>query len=377
MFSKIDACLTERVAAHTERRLRVWTESADCLNLANNDYLELAQHPQVVSAAQDALDRYGASASASPLITGYTPAHALLEATLKDWFGIPHALIWNSGYAANHALLSQLPSRGDLILADKLIHHSMISGILASGARLIRYAHNDLRHLTDLLEREAPKHSETFVVTESVFSMDGDSPDLRALAALKERKKFIWLVDEAHALGWYGEQGNGLAAAADILPAIDILLGTLGKSLGSQGAFTLCHDERIHRYLLQNAGEFIYSTYLAPAAAAAAEAAIGLLRPLTAQRSQAQGVSRKFRNALTQQGWQTQDGDSPVIPIVLGDTATTLAYADQLEAQGIRVGAIRPPTVPVGSSRLRLSLKLDFNPTRQQKVMNALARDKF
>lgn len=370
--ARIDDELALRASQGMERSLRVFFDEETQLNLANNDYLELAKNPEVIRAGQKALERWGGSASASPLVTGYGEAHEALLNKLFGWYRIPFGMLWNTGYAANHAVLSQLPSRGDLVLADRLIHNSMIQGILASGARLIRYDHCDMKHLSDLLNQHAQRFEQVFVVTESVFSMDGDYPDLRGIAELKDKHDFFWVLDEAHAIGWFGDRGCGVAEAAGVMGEVDALIGTLGKGLGSMGAFALFRQERYVRYLIQTAGEFIYSTYLSPVCAAMADKAIDLVSRMQKQRKVAHRQSMQFRKSLLELGLNVPVGDSPVVPVLLNEPAATLSVARQLEEWGVRVGAIRPPTVPVGGSRLRLSLKLNFNEERQKRILDAL-----
>lgn len=367
--------LEQRREQKLERVLRA--RSADetdlILNLADNDYLRLSQHPEVVAAAREACRVWGTSASASPLITGFTTLHEELETVLKKWHGFDSGLIWNSGYSANQAVLSQLPSRGDLILADRLIHNSMVSGILRSGAQLMRYQHCDLSHLESLLKKYEKSGRQIFVVTESVFSMDGDYPDLAALAELKERYNFFWIVDEAHAIGWYGECGSGLVEHFNCAKQVDVLVGTLGKGLGSMGAYTLFHDETLRQYLINFAGEFIYSTYLAPSAVAAAMKAVELCqseeneRPLWRQRAS------HFRESLAKSGWSVSQGGSPIVPIILGTTEEAIELSASLLSMGTRVCAIRPPTVPADTSRLRLSLHSSLSDSDYQKIVQQLS----
>lgn len=328
-------------------------------DLASNDYLRLSRHPLVIAAAVAATRKWGASASASPLISGYTEAHRTLEERLCAWAGFPHALVWNTGYAANQAVLSTLPQRGDIVLADRLIHNSMITGLVRSGARLQRYRHCDTDHLEALLAQFAGAGRCVFVVTESVFSMDGDAPDMQRLAQLKDRYGFFLIVDEAHALGWYGARGSGLLEHTATATAADIVVGTLGKGLGSMGAFTLLRSERLRSYLINFAGEFIYSTYLPPSCAAAATAAIDIIEAQgITERQRLHALSRSARAALP----KAPQGDSPIIPLPIGSAEATLRAAAQLRAAGWAVGAVRPPTVPEGGGRLRLSLHAGLCP---------------
>ena len=234
--------LSERATGGLLRKLEARPANSRWLNLADNDYLGLSRDPAVMSAAAAAAVKWGASAGASPLVTGYTELHAELERALAAWHGYQHGLVWNSGFAANSAALAMLPQRGDVVLADRLIHASMVAGIVRSGARLRRFPHNDLHALSAMLEEECKREGAVFVVTESVFSMDGDGPDLAALAQLREEFEFFWVLDEAHATGWFGETGAGALEAQGCLGEPDLLVSTLGKSLGSQGAYTLFRD---------------------------------------------------------------------------------------------------------------------------------------
>lgn len=349
--------LFEREDAGINRSLRVFNRSEGVLDLSNNDYFGLSEDPEIVKTAQEALRLFGCSASASPLITGFGPAHEQLLYALEDWHGYDHGMIWNSGYAANQAILGSLPRKGDIVLADRLIHKSMISGILKSGARLVRYRHCDTEHLEELLEKHDASGRIVFVVTESVFSMDGDYPDLAEIAKLKERYGFFWIVDEAHALGWYGERGSGLVELFGVERSVDILVGTLGKALGSMGAYSLFLDQDVKSYLINFADEFIYSTYLPPSAASAARQAVSRLVALTKERETFAANSLRFRKRLAEEGLQVYLNDSPIVSLLLGEPECALRAARRLEGQGIAVAAIRPPTVPEGSSRLRLSLK--------------------
>ena len=347
--------LADRAARGLLRATRARSTQDARINLADNDYLGLARDPRVVAAATEALRQWGASSSASPLVTGYTALHAELEAALADWQGYPHALVMNSGYAANGAVLGRLPRPGDLVLADRLVHASMVEGILRSGARLARFAHNDLDDLEVRLAEAGDR--EVFVVTESVYSMDGDGPDLARLAALRDRHRFTWVLDEAHATGWHGASGSGRQEEQGVRGAADIVVGTLGKALGSQGAYVLCRDREVREALVNLAGEFIYSTHLAPSAAAAALAALQVARTLAPERPGLHRLSQEWRAGLQEAGFAVPDGHSPIVPIVLGEPDLTVRAAAALDAAGFLVSAIRPPTVPDGTSRLRVSLR--------------------
>ncbi|MBK1859506.1 aminotransferase class I/II-fold pyridoxal phosphate-dependent enzyme [Cerasicoccus arenae] len=367
-WGRIEDAINERDASSLRRKLTPRLAESVSIDLSNNDYLRLSRHPEVIAAGQEALALWGGSSSASPLVSGYTAAHAALEEQLAHWAGFSYGLVWNAGYSANQAVLGRLPKRGDLVLADRLIHQSMIDGILRSGVRLQRYRHLDIEHLEHLLAGERDADCNVFVVTESVFSVDGDYPDLKAIAALKDRYDFIWILDEAHAIGWYGEQGSGLAEAMQVAPQVDIMVGTLGKGLGSMGAFTLFHQASLRDYLINFSGEFIYSTYLAPVCAVAASKAVELTTLMSSQRAYWQARSRNFRRQIS--GAPT--GDSPIVPILIGDAARTLSIAQLLSEYGFLVGAIRPPTVPTSSSRLRISLNIEISEADEGRLVSLL-----
>jgi 8-amino-7-oxononanoate synthase len=364
--------LEERARRGLRRTLKVSTPQDGELNFADNDYLDLARDSAVAAAVSRAVFTHGASASSSPLVNGWRAPHAELCAALCDWHAFPHGLLWSSGYAANAAILSSLPRSGDLVLADRLIHNSMIEGLTRSGARLRRYAHLRL----DQLETElaAAGARTVFVVTESVFSMDGDYPDLKRIAELKRRFGFFWILDEAHALGWYGENGAGLAAAAGVAGSVDVLVGTFGKALGSGGAYSLFRDEAVRDHIVNHAGEFIYSTGLSLPSVAAAGAALGRVRELAAEQPAWHAASRRFRDRLRAEGWDSPLGESPVVPVNLGAPDDALSMAETLRAAGILVAAIRPPSVPMGTSRLRFSLKRTLSEADAGRVLAAMRK---
>lgn len=328
------------------------------LNLASNDYLCLSRHPKVIKAAQEALSEFGSSASGSPVVAGYQPLHYILEETLKTWMHFPECMLWSSGFSANHNILSTLPKAGDIVLADRLMHVSALNGILESKARLIRYKHCDIDHLESYLKEHSSSGRLIFVLTESLYSMDSDYPDLKAIATLKEKYPFVWILDEAHAVGWYGPQGQGLAAHFRVENAVDILVATLGKALASQGAFVLLRDPKLKTFLINHSKDFIYTTYPSPANTAAATQAIKII----------QSESSLYQKQYHQEAYQLRlklkthfpaiaINESPILPLIIGERQKTLQLAENFRKHaGILVGAIRPPSVPEGTSRLRISL---------------------
>jgi len=369
---RMEKLLAQREADGLLRTLKVRSATDVRVNLADNDYLNLSHDSEVAAAAIAALNKWGASSSASPLVTGYTDLHQDLEKTLAQWHGYAHGLILNTGFSANTAVLGGLPQKGDIVLADKLIHASMLEGILSSGATLRRFPHNDLDVLESMLEESKETDVPLFVVTESVYSMDGDCPDLLRISKLKQRYNFCWVLDEAHATGWHGQTGSGMQEEQGVRAAADIVVGTLGKALGSQGAYVLCHDVLIKNMIINFAAEFIYSTYLSPASASAGLAAITRTKNLVSERAQLQQLSRDWRKALREAGFTAPDCHSPIIPLIIGDIKKTQLYAEALRSAGFIVSVIRPPTVPVNSARIRISLRRGLNSGHLEKFISIL-----
>ncbi len=338
------------------------------LNLCSNDYFQLRHDPRVIAGAKEACEKYGTGSGASPLLSGFLPCHQSLLDRLRDWKNKSYGLLFNAGFLANQAVLKHLPGKNDLVLADKLIHHSMVQALTQGPARFKRYPHLDLEHLQKLLETHSKDYETIFVVTESVFSMDGDYPDLKKLVALKKHIPFILILDEAHATGVFGETGAGLAEQMQVQDQVDILIGTLGKSLASMGAYVLSDSSIIIDFLVNRAGEFIYSTFLSPAQAGAAEVALKVLQSAQEERKYLQEISKHFRETLKIK----QEAHSPIIPLWIGDPGKTLELRNHLLRQGILVGAIRPPTVPQNSSRLRISLHTGVTPQSLQELLEIL-----
>lgn len=362
LYERIDSFLRKRREDGTFRQLRTSESSDETLDLSNNDYLCLAKHPLVCQAACRAIEEDGCSSSASPLLTGYRSSHAALVETICAWFGSSRnqVMLWNTGYSANQSIFNILPQKKDIVLADKMIHQSMIAGILSSGARLIRYPHLDIPQLESLLARYSENRN-VFVATESVFGMDGDYPDLRKISQLRKKFGFFWILDEAHALGWYGQKGTGLAEEQGVLDTVDLFLGTMGKALGSSGAFTIFKNPQLKDYMVNVAGHFIYSTFLPPSAALAAKQAIELLVGWESERKQWQNQSNCMRATLNRLGHFCGPGDSPVIPMFFNSLDDLDLAKRKLGDSRISVSAIRHPTVPVHSPRIRISMRRDMN----------------
>ncbi len=331
-------------------------------DLASNDYLGLAQHPRLIKAASEAMEGQGVGAGGSRLVTGSRPIHRELEDALARWLGWHRVLLFPSGFQANIAAVSALADRRSVVLADRLIHHSLLVGVQASGARLKRFAHNDLSDLGRKLSqvRAARPSQQLLVLTESLFSMEGTSPDLAGLLALCRIHQARLLVDEAHALGVLGPDGRGLTATltdgADSADSgVTMISGTFGKAFGSGGAFLAC-DQTLGDQLLQRSGAFRYTTALAPPLAAAAQEALSMIQEQPQWGQTLIEDAERWRDQIASTGWKRPGGRGPILPLLVGEDQATLDLQQQLERAGVLSIAIRPPTVPEGLSRLRLVL---------------------
>lgn len=336
------------IEQYSGRVLRVAGNSY--LNFSGNDYLGLATEPEVIQAYAEGAAAFGAGSSGSPLVTGQHQVHQQLSDTLCDWLGFEQVLLFSSGFAANQTMLQTLAQKGDTLLMDKLSHASLIDGALHSGAQLKRFAHNDISALhASLIDVSQP-----LVVTEGVFSMDGDSPDLTAVLSLCRQYQAPLLLDDAHGLGVCGPEGRGTAAAQGILSSdLFCTMANFGKALGVGGAF-VGGSKTVIDYLAQLGRHYIYSTALSPALCAAVTKSIALCRSQSWRRDKLQSNIARFR-ALA--------ADLPLLAsqtaiqgLVLGDSARALNMSAQLKQAGIWLSAIRPPTVPKGSARLRITL---------------------
>ena len=345
------------------------SRSAPLLDLASNDYLGLSRHPEVVSAAQAAAASQGLGAGASRLVSGSRPVHGELEAALAAWLGREQVLLFPSGFQANLAAVGALADRHSLVLADRLIHHSLLTGVRASGARLQRFAHNDLAQLDSQLQaarRRAPGQR-LLVLSESLFSMQGTSVDVAVLTALCAEHGAALLLDEAHALGVLGPGGRGLGHNQ---PEIALISGTFGKAFGGGGAF-LAGDALVGDWLLQSSGAFRYTTALAPPLAAGALAALALIQAEPRGEALLQRAAR-WRACLEAAGWPRPPGSGPILPLLVGDDHRALKLQQRLEAVGLFSVAIRPPTVPEGTARLRLVLRHDLPAGTLERLLTAL-----
>lgn len=332
--------------------LHIVLDGVPVLNLASNDYLGLAGDRRLARAAASALEEGGVGAGSSRLICGNHRAHAALEAAVADWMRCSGARLFGSGYAANTGLLSTLARSGDAIFSDELNHASIIDGCRLSRAEVIVYPHRDLAALEAGLARVARRHRRRLVVSESLFSMDGDLADVEGLAALCARYDAAFVLDEAHAIGVLGPEGRGLAAALGVTP--DVVIGTFGKALGTSGAFAAT-TRAVADLLWNRARSLVFSTGTPPAIASATLAAIEIVRGAEGEtRRRAVGAhARRLRALLPDAGGEE---GSPIAPVVVGDERRAMALTARLLEERVFVQGIRPPTVPPGTARLRIGL---------------------
>jgi 8-amino-7-oxononanoate synthase len=329
----------------------------DFLNFSSNDYLAYAGDPRLGRAAARAALRYGTGAGASPLVSGYLVPLRALERDLAAWEGTEAALVFPGGYVANLGVVAALAGPLDVIFSDAANHASLIDGSRLSKARVLVYRHNDPAHLAELLAAAGPSARRRLIVTDTVFSMEGDLADLPRLDELARRHDTLLVIDEAHATGVLGETGRGLT---DSLPALGrgdhlVKVGTLSKALGSQGGF-VCGSARLIAFLVNHARPYVFSTALAPPLAAAARRAVFLVGQEPQRRRHLLALADLLRAGLRQRGFDTGRSCCHIVPVLLGEAQAALALSGRLEERGLLVPAIRPPSVPEGTSRLRISL---------------------
>lgn len=349
---------------------RVRLEGRVLLNLSSNDYLGLAQDPRLINAAQAAAARWGTGAGASRLVVGHLALHEAVEARLAAFKGTQAAVIFSTGYMANLGVISALVGPGDAVFGDKLNHASIYDGIKLSGAQLVRFPHRDINRLEDLLQK-SQGHRRRLIITDSVFSVDGDLAPLAELVALKERFGAALMIDEAHATGVLGARGAGLAEALGLTDRVEIHMGTFSKALGSLGGY-VAGDQRLIDYLHNRARSFIYSTALAPPVLGAIEAALEIVVREPQRRAYLLEESEKFRRGLMSAGLDTLGSETQIVPVLVGDNARTLEFAALLRQQGLMAVALRPPTVPPGRARVRFSLAAAHAPEDLRRALDTI-----
>ncbi|WP_054903054.1 MULTISPECIES: 8-amino-7-oxononanoate synthase [unclassified Pseudomonas] len=379
MAFDLAARLAERRAADLYRQRpllespqgpEVVVDGQPLLAFCSNDYLGLANHPEVVAAWQAGAERWGVGGGASHLVIGHSTPHHQVEEALAELTGRPRALLFSTGYMANLGAITALVGQGDTVLQDRLNHASLLDGGLLSGARFSRYLHNDAASLASRLEKAS---GNTLVVTDGVFSMDGDLADLPALAKVARARGAWLMVDDAHGLGTLGAQGGGIVEHFGLgIDDVPVLIGTLGKACGTAGAF-VAGSEALIEALVQFARPYIYTTSQPPALACATLKSLELLRRETWRREHLAALIRQFRQGAEQIGLHLMDSPTPIQPIVIGDSAQALRLSRMLRERGMLVTAIRPPTVPAGSARLRVTLSAAHSEAQVQLLLNALA----
>ena len=341
------------------------------INFCSNDYLGLANHPAVVQAFKNAADTYGVGSGAAHLICGHSHAHHALEEELAAFTGRDRALLFSTGYMANIGVINALVGRGDTVLEDRLNHASLLDGGLSSGAKFKRYAHADSAHLAELLTEAS---GNKLVVTDGVFSMDGDAAPLPELAAVAKQHDAWLMVDDAHGLGVLGANGGGLLAQAKLgQDDVQVLMGTLGKGFGTFGAF-VAGSEVLIETLIQSARTYIYTTALPPAVAEATRASLRIIQSEPWRREKLLALIQQFRTGAEQLGLSLMPSASPIQPILIGDSQRAVEISQALLAAGFLVSAIRPPTVAQGTARLRVTLSAEHEPQHVNSLLDALEK---
>lgn len=350
---------------------RVLIDGRPALLLCSNNYLGLADHPRVRQAAADAAMRWGVGAGASRLVSGTMTIHRRLEERLAAFEQTEGCVLFGSGYLANLGVIGAFAGPGDAIFSDELNHASIVDGCKASRARVVVYRHLDHEHLRRCLARHRGE-GRRLIVTDSVFSMDGDVAPLEQIVELAREHDATLVVDEAHATGALGPEGRGAVAQAGLEGEVDVIVGTLGKALGSYGAYA-CGDARTIRYLVNAARPLIFSTAPAPPAVAGALAALELLEQRPYRVARLHGAARTLRGALAAEGFRVKESDMHIVPLLVGDEQNAVRLSQAALERGVFAQAIRPPTVPTGTSRLRLAAMASHTGSELQRAARILA----
>jgi 8-amino-7-oxononanoate synthase len=379
-MSEIEERLAELERLGLQRRLRIVSgaqgprvllDGKPVLLLCSNNYLGLADHPKVREAAAEAAMHWGVGAGASRLVSGTMTIHRRLEQRLAEFEGSEACVLFGSGYLANLSVIGALAGAGDTIFSDELNHASIIDGCRASRAKVVVYRHLDSEHLERCLHSDSGD-GRRLIVTDSVFSMDGDVAPLAEIAQLARAYGARVAVDEAHATGALGAGGRGAVAEAGVQDEIDVLIGTLGKSLGSYGAY-VCASKEMVRYLLNTARSLIFSTAPAPPSVAGALAALELLEERPEEVARLHAAARTLRGALASEGFRVPESDMHIVPLVVGDNDDAMRLCQAALERGVFAQAIRPPTVAIGTSRLRLAVMASHTTGELLQAAKALA----
>ena len=381
--------LAARETAHQLRKRRILTplsatrvlcDGRELINFASNNYLGLTHHPRIFAAGRSALEQAGSGSGAAGLITGHSTFHDSAERALANWKGTQSAILMPSGYQANLAAVQTLAAIGEKVggvrfLIDKLANASLIDAARATGAEMRIFPHNHLAKLDRLLGGSSPNQMQV-VLTESIFSMDGDAADLAGLAELRRRFGFVLLLDEAHGSGVYGEGGAGYAAEMGLGDAVDVSVVTLSKALGCAGG-AICASANFCSAVLNYGRAFIYSTSVSPVTAATAAEAVRVMADEPELRERVRLLARWVRSELPLMGYENMPaGDSPIIPVIVGSEEAALAESARLLEAGLLVPAVRPPTVPRGASRLRVTVSAAHSDDEVRRLLEELRRGK-
>ncbi|MDO8536339.1 MAG: 8-amino-7-oxononanoate synthase [Candidatus Omnitrophota bacterium] len=364
-----EGLLRKLTPASVRKGGNIYFGDKEYVDLSSNDYLGLASHPKLIAAGKIALDEYGSGSGASRLLSGDLSIHHELEAAIANFKNKEASLVFNSGYQANVGMFNSICGKDDCVFSDKLNHASIVDGLQLCRAKTFRFRHNDICGLEEILKRERSKFKKAIIVTETIFSMDGDIAPLEALVDLKERYECWMVVDEAHATGIYGNSGSGMVEEKGLSDRIDIIMGTFGKALGSFGAYVAASKDVVE-YLLNTCRSFIYSTSLPPSIIACNLKSLELVREEPYRREELLRNAAYFRGALKDMGLKTT-GSSQIIPVIVGENKMAQNLAKELQLKGWWTLPIRPPTVPEGQARLRFSLNFDHG----MDVLNRLIKD--
>ncbi|MFA5252549.1 MAG: 8-amino-7-oxononanoate synthase [Phycisphaerae bacterium] len=378
-MDKIDDFLSLRKAENLLRVLRpadsrkdgkIYFDSTELFDFSSNDYLALSDHPRLKEVSKKAADSLGVSASASRLLSGDLKIHHQLEDKVAQFKGKESALVFNTGYQANVGIISALYDKGDAVFCDRLSHASIIDAVRLSGAKLFRFNHNDFNHLESLLKKEGDKFKNRLIVTETVFSMDGDKPPLKELVEIKDRYDCFLMVDEAHATGIFGLNGAGVVEEQGLSGRIELIMGTFSKAMGSFGAYLAC-SEKVKQYLVNSCRSFIYSTALPPPVIATNIEAINIVKDEPFRRQTLLANADFFHSRLREAGFDVK-GDSQIVPLIVADSGRAGRISCDLQKSGFLVLPIRPPTVPQGQARLRFSLTYHHNKQLLEKLADRI-----
>ncbi len=350
---------------------KIYFGNKEYVDLCSNDYLGLSSHPELKKAAIEAAAKFGVGNCASRLLSGDSELFHALEDAVARFKSKEAALVFNSGYQANVGIISSLFTRGDCIFSDRLNHASIIDGILLSQAKIFRFQHNDPGHLETLLKKERDKFKNALIISESIFSMDGDRAPLKELAGLKEKYNCRLMVDEAHATGVFGDNGSGVVEEEGLSARVDLIMGTFSKALAGFGAY-LATSKNIADYLVNTCRSFIYSTALPPAVIAGNLASLKLIKEEPYRRKTLLSTAKMLRDKLKEKGFFPK-GASQIIPLILGDNLRAVEFAKKVQERGYWALPVRPPTVPAGQARLRLSLSYDHNAETLNKLIDVIS----